>query len=74
MTKEEFYKEACELLHHSNNTVTISVTAVSGEYALFVINHETNESMSIGTYRDGEADMLPDVRRFVGLKPKKEGE
>ena len=74
MTKEEFYKEACELLHHSDNTVTISLTAVSGEYALFILNHETNESMNIATYRDGEADMLPDARKFVGLEPKKEGE
>ena len=74
MTKEEFYKEACELLHHSDNTVTISLTAVSGEYALFILNHKTSESMNIATYRDGEADMLPDARKFVGLEPKKEGE
>ena len=74
MTKEEFYKEACELLHHSDDTVSISVTAVRGEYALFVLNHKTNESMSITTYRDGETGMLPDARKFVGLEQKQEGD
>lgn len=75
MTKEEFFKQSCEIMLNlkDNHNVVLFVHGDSHHLTLD-LHVDYDEIISASTYKSDHEEQLAKIRKLVGLEPKKEGE
>ena len=75
MTKEEFFKQSCEVMLNlkENHNVLFFVNGKSHHLTLN-LHVDFDEIISASTSSKDHEEQLAKIRRIVGLEPKKEGE
>ncbi len=73
MTKEEFFKQSCEIMLNLKDNQDV-LFFVHGDSRYFTLDFfvDYNEIISASTCKKGHEEQLAKIRKIVGLEPKKE--
>lgn len=73
MTKEEFFKQSCEImLNLKDNQDVLFFVHGESHHLTLDLHVDYDEIISASTYRIDHEEQLAKIRKIVGLEPKKE--